>query len=98
MSRGISLAPCELAIERIETEADKLLILARSIMKTAACPTCGSQSDHIHSRYQRSLTDLPSQGRAVEIGLSVICVQKVPLRKVGKINDIALRAEAIWLI
>ena len=70
MSRGISLAPCELAIERVETEADKLLILARSITKTAACPTCGSQSDHIHSRYQRSLTDLPSQGRAVEIRLS----------------------------
>ena len=69
MSRGISLAPCELAIKRIETEADKLLILARSITKTAACPTCGSQSDRIHSRYQRSLTDLPSQGRAVGIRL-----------------------------
>jgi hypothetical protein len=31
-------------------------------------------------------------------GLSVICVQKVPLRKVGKINEIALRAEVISLI
>jgi hypothetical protein len=31
-------------------------------------------------------------------GLSVICVQKVPLRKVGKINQIAPRAEFISLI
>jgi hypothetical protein len=31
-------------------------------------------------------------------GLSVICVQKVPLRKVGKINEIALRPEVISLI
>jgi 2-polyprenyl-3-methyl-5-hydroxy-6-metoxy-1,4-benzoquinol methylase len=29
---------------------------------------------------------------ASEAGLSVICVQKVPLRKVGKINEIALRS------
>jgi len=32
------------------------------------------------------------------IGLSVICVQKVPLRKAGKINEIAPRAEVISLI
>jgi hypothetical protein len=35
---------------------------------------------------------------AKQLGLSVICVQKVPLRKVGKINEIALRPEVISLI
>ena len=63
MSHGISLAACGMSIERIEANPDKLLILARSTATTAACPMCGGQSDHIHSRYQRSLADLPSQGK-----------------------------------
>ncbi len=69
MSRGISLAPCGLTVERIESDPNKLLILARSTAKTAVCPTCSGESDLVHSRYQRSLADLPSQGRAVEIRL-----------------------------
>jgi hypothetical protein len=58
MGRGITLAPCGLGIERIETEADKLLIAARPLGMTAACPICGTMSSRIHSRYQRTLTDL----------------------------------------
>jgi transposase len=85
MSCGISLAPCGLTIERIEANPDKLLILARSTATTAACPMCGGQSDHVHSGYQRSLADLPSQGRAVAIRLwvrrfrctTVECRQKI---------------------
>jgi transposase len=69
MSPGISLATLGLSIERIEANPDKLLILARSTSTTAACPVCGGQSAHIHSRYQRSLADLPSQGRAVVLRL-----------------------------
>jgi hypothetical protein len=60
MSRGISLAPCGLTIERIEADPDKLLILARSTSRTAACPRCSGESDRVHSRYQRCLADLPS--------------------------------------
>jgi transposase len=70
MNRGISLAACGLTVERVETAADELLILARPISKTATCPMCGSLSDRIHSHYQRSLADLPSQGRPVSIRLS----------------------------
>jgi transposase len=70
MGRGITLAPCGLAIERIETEADKLLIVARPVGATATCPACGTKSARIHSRYQRSLTDLPSQGRRVVVAVS----------------------------
>jgi len=40
-------------------------------MKTAACPCCGIASTSIHSRYQRSLSDLPSAGRAVQIKVKV---------------------------
>ena len=67
MAKGISLAPCGLIIERIESAADALIIVARPVSMSAACPTCGRFSDSIHSRYQRVLSDLPSQGKPVRI-------------------------------
>ncbi len=67
MAKGISLASCGLIIERIEPEADALIIVARPTTDFAACPTCGQPSNSIHSRYQRLLSDLPSQGRLVWI-------------------------------
>ena len=68
-SRGLSLAPCGLVIERVASEGDVLLIEARPSAKSAKCLTCGAASGRIHSRYRRSLSDLPSQGRLVRIGL-----------------------------
>ena len=62
MAKGISLAPCGLIIDRIEPEADALIIVARPASDFAACPTCGQRSNSVHSRYQRMLSDLPSQG------------------------------------
>src|SRR6201996_9619804 len=70
MGRGITLAPCGLAIESIETEADTLRIGATPVSANAACPVCGTTSDQIHSRYRRTLTDLPSQGRRVVVTVS----------------------------
>jgi len=67
MSRGITLAPCGLAIEAIESEANKLVIVARAVARTATCPVCGKASASIHSKYRRLLSDLPSQGRAVQV-------------------------------
>jgi transposase len=69
MGSGLSLAPCGLVIERVEIGTDKLLLVARPISKTAACPICGGISARIHSRYQRALADLPSQGWLVRIRL-----------------------------
>ncbi len=73
MSRGISLAPCGLVIKRVESEADKLVLVARPMSKTAVCPTCGGVSTRIHSQYQRALSDLPSQGR-------LVCIKLCPRR------------------
>ena len=73
MGRGITLAPCGLAIESIETETDKLRIGARPLSPTAACPACGTASARVHSRYRRTLTDLPSQGRRVEV---TVCARR----------------------
>jgi transposase len=69
MSRGISLAPCGLAIERVEADAEKLLIVSRPASMTATCPSCGHVSARVHSKYQRILSDLPSQGRTVRISV-----------------------------
>ena len=69
MGRWITLAPVGLAIERIEPEADRLLIVAKAVSAAAACPVCGTMSARIHSRYHRTLTDLPSQGRRVVVAL-----------------------------
>jgi hypothetical protein len=44
MGRGITLAPRGLAIVCIEIEADRLLIVARLLAATAACPLCGAVS------------------------------------------------------
>jgi transposase len=73
MGRGITLAPCGLAIESIETESDTLRIGATSVSTTAACPVCGTVSARIHSRYRRTLTDLPSQGRRVVL---TVCARR----------------------
>ena len=62
-ARGISLAPAGLVVERLETTADRITVLARPISETAACPNCTQVSKSVHSRYQRSLSDLPSDGR-----------------------------------
>jgi transposase len=69
MSGGITLAPCGLIVERIESEAAALLIVARPAARTAVCPACGTVSAKVHSRYRRSLSDLPSQGRTVRIAV-----------------------------
>jgi transposase len=73
MGRGMTLAPCGLAIESIETEADRVLIGARPLSPTATCPVCGTASARIHSRYRRTLTDLPSQGRRVVV---TVCARR----------------------
>ena len=73
MGRGITLAPCGLAIESIETQSDTLRIGATPIGTTATCPVCGTVSARIHSRYRRTLTDLPSQGRRVVL---TVCARR----------------------
>ena len=69
VAKGITLAPCGLIIERIEPAPDTLIIVARAASGSAACPTCGQMSDSIHSRYQRRLSDLPSQGKPVRLSI-----------------------------
>lgn len=61
--------PKGLKAERIQIDADGVLVYARATNRTATCPNCGSVSRHIHSHYQRRLADLPAHGRKVRLVL-----------------------------
>jgi transposase len=46
-------------------------IALASSRPSVACPTCGTSSEREHSRYRRTLADLPWQGVAVHLDLAV---------------------------
>ena len=69
--RSQSLLPEGLIVDGIEYAADTLVATARSPSRTSSCPVCGRVSAQIHSRYERSLGDLPAHGRQVRIRLQV---------------------------
>lgn len=45
--------------------------LLSSTALTAVCPHCGTPSDRIHSRYRRTVADLPCQDRPLVLRLVV---------------------------
>jgi transposase len=47
------------------------VVLLAATAPTAVCPQCGTASDRVHSRYRRTVADLPSQGRVVALRLLV---------------------------
>jgi transposase len=46
-------------------------IVAEATSSVAECPGCGAPSEHVHSRYTRTVADLPWQGRRVVLRLAV---------------------------
>jgi transposase len=56
---------------QLQISAEAIVILARTTAPTAACPACGQASARVHSRYTRTLTDLPWHGRPVRLVLEV---------------------------
>ena len=69
--RHDTLMPPGLSVEHVEIGGAEIFALARSRSVTASCPVGGRVSTRIHSRYRRSLADLPAHGRRVQIGLVV---------------------------
>jgi transposase len=50
---------------------DRLVVMCERITRSAACPLCGKAALRIHSRYQRTVTDVPVQRTAVLLVLHV---------------------------
>jgi len=62
------MAP-DVTVVQILPSPDKIVLIARPTAKASICPRCGCGSSRIHSHYVRRFSDLPWQGRTVEIQL-----------------------------
>ena len=60
-----------LAIEYITVTEEGITVLVSLTTETNCCPVCQHRSSRIHSRYQRTLQDLPSSGLPVQLRLQV---------------------------
>jgi transposase len=69
--KTILAAPNLLKIENISFCSHEVRLVVKTRLLKATCPSCCWQSDKAHSRYQRRLADLPWEGIAVELILSV---------------------------
>ncbi len=66
----LKLAPAGLVVDRHEIGGAGITVHAHSASPTSDCPACGLASSSVHSRYGRSLGDLPAHGRRLRIRLS----------------------------
>ena len=58
-------------VQHIAKVESLLTITARALTKMGACPSCGEETSHIHSYYQRHPQDLPISGLQVQLVLRV---------------------------
>src|SRR5712692_1275925 len=56
----------DLLIEHVDI-ADEITLMLRTTSPTSSCPTCGTSSTRVQSRYRRTLHDLPLAGRPVHL-------------------------------
>ena len=88
--------PNALCLDHIAVEGDVIVFHVATTAQTAACPACRCPSARIHSRYRRTLQDLPWQGNTVRFLLTVpkfFCDNTDCPRKVfaQRIDEIAQR-------
>jgi transposase len=60
-------APVELALDHVAFTAPWLVITAHARRRAVTCPLCGRAATRVHSRYRRSVADLPWQGLRVRL-------------------------------
>jgi transposase len=95
--------PC-LRLDAILTDDQTIHITMTSTQSTAACPVCAATSARIHSRYQRTVRDLPWAGHSVQVRLHVrrffcsnpSCARKIFAERLGTtIQAFARRTERL---
>jgi len=60
-----------LHLEELYAEGETITVVVTAAGTTACCPVCGQASARVHSRYRRTVADLPWQGLAVRLALQV---------------------------
>lgn len=74
MAKGFSataLIPPGVVLESVDETGTVTVVTVRSSAAGVDCPGCGGGSHRVHSRYIRTLADLPLSGRAVQLKLLV---------------------------
>lgn len=74
----------DIQVEEVEV-AFEITLTLRTTSPTAPCPSCGTHSSHIQSRYTRTLRDLPSIGRPIRLIVHVrrfFCKQSTCAQKI----------------
>jgi len=61
-SRTVLPAPKLLNLIGIRATENAITLVAKTSSRVARCPVCRKRSARVHSRYARTLTDLPWQG------------------------------------
>jgi transposase len=65
------LVPEGLVVEGVRWTTDGITVAARLSANQATCPSCGGRSCRVHSRYTRTLQDLPCSGQALRVRVLV---------------------------
>ena len=65
------LIPAELNVDAVHDAADAIIVAAYGRSQDCRCPHCGTASRRVHSRYPRTIADLPCAGRRIELHLTV---------------------------
>jgi transposase len=63
--------PAHLRLEYLSADADLITVTVSAKAAEARCPLCDHPTHRIHSRYRRTLADLPWNGVAVRLSLTV---------------------------
>jgi transposase len=71
MNEDHSCCSSLLKIEKIAIYPGEVRLAAKARPMKSARPSCGRQSDNVHSRYRRLLADLPWEGITARLILSV---------------------------
>jgi transposase len=75
--------PADVVVEELLLENQNLTLVLASTQPTRCCPICSLSSCRIHSRYLRTLADLPCQGRLVRLQIKVrrfLCMEPSCMR------------------
>ena len=70
MMRLSSLIPAGLVVESAAEDDGIVVVSARSAAERRQCPLCDRFSGRVHSRYVRTIADLPCAGRKVRLRLT----------------------------
>lgn len=74
MARGFNptaIIPPGVIMESVDDTGTTVVITVRPSMSVGDCPGCGGTSHRVHSRYKRSIADLPLSGRPVQLKVLV---------------------------